>query len=55
MTTRDRNWAPEVHKEVIRRLVRDFGLKEREKYLQQGECPRCGKKKCTSVRKNRFS
>lgn len=44
MTTRDRNWTLEVHKEVIRRLVRDFGLKEREKYLQQGECPRCGKK-----------
>ncbi|WP_312156296.1 toprim domain-containing protein [Lelliottia nimipressuralis] len=34
----------QVHAEAVRRLVQDFGFKERDKYLQQGLCPACNKK-----------
>ncbi|HEO9045942.1 TPA: toprim domain-containing protein [Enterobacter kobei] len=34
----------QVRTEIIRRLVQDFGFREREKYLQQGECPVCNKR-----------
>jgi len=38
---------PQVRAEALRRLVQDFDFKEREKYLQQGLCPDCNKRKCT--------
>lgn len=36
---------PELHKEVLPRLLNDFGFKEgSSEFLQQGRCPACGKK-----------
>lgn len=33
-----------LQQDVVRRLVRDFEFKERDKYLQQGVCPKCHKR-----------
>ncbi|WP_085215684.1 toprim domain-containing protein [Methylomagnum ishizawai] len=35
---------PELHNAIRRRLDRDFHFKEHGKWLQDGECPECGKK-----------
>lgn len=41
-----------IQLDVVRRLVRDFEFKEREKYLQQGVCPCCQKRELfTSIEK----
>ncbi|ELN2578722.1 toprim domain-containing protein [Enterobacter kobei] len=41
-----------IQRDVVSRLVRDFEFKEREKYLQQGVCPRCQKRELfTSIEK----
>lgn len=33
-----------IKHEIIKRLIRDFEFKERDKYLQSGKCPQCGKR-----------
>ena len=41
-----------IQQDVVRRLVRDFEFKERDKYLQQGVCPACRKRELfTSIEK----
>lgn len=41
-----------IQQDVVRRLVRDFEFKERDKYLQQGVCPKCQKRELfTSIDK----
>ena len=39
-----------TQQEVQRRLVQDFEFKEREKYLQQGVCPKCHKREMFTSR-----
>lgn len=34
----------DLHAEITRRLVSDFGFKTRKKWLQLGKCPECGQK-----------
>lgn len=34
----------DLHREVHKRLMADYGFKERGRYLQQGKCPACDKK-----------
>lgn len=33
-----------IKHEIIKRLIRDFEFKERDRYLQNGKCPQCGKR-----------
>ncbi|EEA9087553.1 bifunctional DNA primase/helicase, partial [Salmonella enterica subsp. enterica] len=41
-----------IQRDVVRRLVRDFEFKEKDKYLQQGICPACHKRELfTSIEK----
>lgn len=41
-----------IQHDVVRRLIRDFEFKERDKYLQQGLCPKCNKRELfTSIEK----
>lgn len=41
-----------IQQDVVRRLVRDFEFKEKNKYLQQGICPKCQKRELfTSIDK----
>ena len=41
-----------IQQDVVRRLVQDFEFKERDKYLQQGVCPKCRKRELfTSIDK----
>lgn len=35
---------PELHAEITRRLIADFGFKTKGQWLQEGKCPDCGKK-----------
>lgn len=35
---------PELLKELLGRLKKDYGFVERKRYLQEGKCPACGKK-----------
>lgn len=35
---------PQLRDDITARLLRDFGFKERGRYLQQGRCPECGKR-----------
>lgn len=34
----------DLHRDIIARIERDFGLKAKGDWLQQGECPSCGKR-----------
>lgn len=34
----------DLHREVTRRLLGDFGFKEKGQWLQEGKCPDCGKR-----------
>ncbi|EAB9069684.1 bifunctional DNA primase/helicase [Salmonella enterica subsp. enterica] len=41
-----------IQRDVVRRLIRDFEFKEKDKYLQQGVCPACHKRELfTSIEK----
>ncbi|EAA1888634.1 bifunctional DNA primase/helicase, partial [Salmonella enterica] len=41
-----------IQRDVVRRLIRDFEFKEKDKYLQQGICPACHKRELfTSIEK----
>ena len=35
---------PELHAEITRRLIADFGFKTKGNWLREGKCPDCGKK-----------
>ena len=46
---------PELYREVISRITRDYDLKEQKhggEFLQQGECPSCGKKELYTNKDN---
>ncbi|WP_404389945.1 toprim domain-containing protein [Pseudoalteromonas phenolica] len=46
---------PELYREVISRITRDYDLKEQKhggEFLQQGECPSCGKKELYTNKEN---
>lgn len=44
MTSMHNTLSPGIREEIVRRLIQDFDFKQREKYLQQGRCPKCKKR-----------